>query len=191
MDWEPKTSDFKPDEQTLLMVVQGVSTPTPPWIEACLAGACPKPAAKTFPKMTSSTSFGLRLIDYMAPFTANPPNWVAEKLESFPKNEPIAVLLAATIYTELIFILNSYLQLYRFNNGLWLLINQNMNIILKTSCSTKIIALYKLIIEYHKYKEHKNKLSKNRKTRNWRTSMLLYSSKDLQIKKQRIQSHPA
>ncbi len=97
IDWEPKTIDFNPDEQTLLIVVQGVSTPRPADIDACLAGACPKPAPSTLPRMTSSTYFGLRLIDSRAPLIAKPPNWVAEKFEIFPKKEPIAVLLAATM----------------------------------------------------------------------------------------------
>ena len=35
IDWAPKTRDFNPDEHTLLVVVHGVSTPTPPKIDAC------------------------------------------------------------------------------------------------------------------------------------------------------------
>lgn len=97
IDWEPKTILFKPEEQTLFKVVQGVSTPRPALIEACLAGAWPKPAEITFPKITSSTYFGLRLIDSRAPLMANPPSWGAVKFEIFPKNEPMAVLFAATM----------------------------------------------------------------------------------------------
>lgn len=77
--------------------MHGVLTPMPPEIEACLAGAWPKPAPNTLPKITSSTYVGFKFIDERAPFIAKPPNWVAVKLDSFPKNEPIAVLLAATI----------------------------------------------------------------------------------------------
>jgi len=78
-------------------VVHGVSTPRPALIEACLAGAWPTPAERTLPKITSSTYFGLRLIDSRAPLMANPPSWGPVKFEIFPKNEPIGVLLAATM----------------------------------------------------------------------------------------------
>jgi hypothetical protein len=44
--------DFNPEEQTLLRVVHGVSTPRPAESEACLAGAWPRPAPKTLPRMT-------------------------------------------------------------------------------------------------------------------------------------------
>jgi hypothetical protein len=74
IDCAPKTRDFNPDEQTLLFVVQGVSILTPPKIEACQAGACPRPAARKLPKMTSSTSIGCRLIDSRASLIAKPPN---------------------------------------------------------------------------------------------------------------------
>lgn len=36
-------------------------------------------------------------MDSKAPLTANPPNWVPEKFDIFPKNEPMAVLFAATM----------------------------------------------------------------------------------------------
>ncbi len=52
IDWEPKTKLFNPDEHTLFIVVHGVSTPRPPKIEACRAGACPTPADRTLPRMT-------------------------------------------------------------------------------------------------------------------------------------------
>lgn len=40
-----------PDEQTLLIVVQVVDIGSPPKITACLAGACPTPAERTFPNI--------------------------------------------------------------------------------------------------------------------------------------------
>ena len=52
MDCAPYTTLFNPDEHTLLIVVQGTFTPIPPLMEACLAGACPNPAPKTFPSIT-------------------------------------------------------------------------------------------------------------------------------------------
>ena len=97
IDCAPKTMDFKPEEHTLLIVVQGTLTPIPPLSEACLAGACPTPAERTFPKITSSTYCGLNLIESRAPLMANPPSSGAEKLESLPEKVPIAVLLAATM----------------------------------------------------------------------------------------------
>lgn len=97
IDCAPKTIDFKPEEHTLLIVVQGTFTPIPPFNEACLAGAWPTPAERTFPKMTSSIYCGLSLIESRAPLIANPPSSGAEKLESLPENVPIGVLLAATM----------------------------------------------------------------------------------------------
>lgn len=52
IDWAPNTRLLIPDEQTLFIVVHGVYTPIPPKIEACLAGAWPKPAANTLPRIT-------------------------------------------------------------------------------------------------------------------------------------------
>lgn len=52
IDCDPNTMDFKPEEQTLLMVVQGTLTPMLPLSEACLAGAWPWPADSTLPRIT-------------------------------------------------------------------------------------------------------------------------------------------
>lgn len=41
MLWLPKTILFNPEEQTLLIVVHGLSIGTPPKRAACLAGFCP------------------------------------------------------------------------------------------------------------------------------------------------------
>ena len=49
---------FIPDAQTLLMVVQTTVFGIPAPNAACLAGACPKLALRTFPKYTSCTSAG-------------------------------------------------------------------------------------------------------------------------------------
>lgn len=81
----------------MLIVVQGTSIPKPPLREACLAGAWPRPADKTLPSTTSSTYLGFNLIESNAPLMAIPPNSGAWRWESFPKNAPIGVLLAATI----------------------------------------------------------------------------------------------
>jgi hypothetical protein len=97
MDWAPKQTDFRPEEQTLLMVVQGTSIPTPPLTDAWRAGAWPTPALRTLPRMTSSISLGLRLMDSSAPLMANSPSSEAWKEESRPLKLPIGVLLAATM----------------------------------------------------------------------------------------------
>lgn len=52
IDCAPYTSDLRPDEHTLFIVVQGTSIPIPPFSEACLAGACPRPAPSTLPRIT-------------------------------------------------------------------------------------------------------------------------------------------
>lgn len=52
---------FNPDAQTLLTVVQITELGIPAPNAACLAGACPRFALRTFPKKTSSTSDGSTL----------------------------------------------------------------------------------------------------------------------------------
>lgn len=53
-----KNLPFIPDAHTLLMVVQITEVDKPAPNAACLAGACPKFALRTFPKNTSCTSDG-------------------------------------------------------------------------------------------------------------------------------------
>lgn len=101
MDCAPKVIDFNPEEQTLLIVVQGTSTPSPARTAACRAGACPSPAPKTLPKITSSASLGSRLIELKAALVAIYPSSTAGKDESLLLKEPIGVLLAAMMYTAL------------------------------------------------------------------------------------------
>lgn len=101
IDWAPNTIDFKPEEQTLLIVVQGTSTPSPPLSEACLAGAWPIPADNTLPKITSSTYLGFNLMESRAPLIAIPPSSEAYKWESLLIKAPMGVLLAATMKTSL------------------------------------------------------------------------------------------
>lgn len=52
---------FIPDEQTLLIVVQTTDVGIPAANAACLAGAWPKLALRTFPKKTSCTRDGSTL----------------------------------------------------------------------------------------------------------------------------------
>ena len=58
MDCVPNMIAFMPEAHTLLMVVQGTELGKPAPIAACLAGACPTPACKTFPINTSLTNAG-------------------------------------------------------------------------------------------------------------------------------------
>ena len=97
IDWAPKQTDLSPEEQTLLMVVHGTSNPIPPLTATCLAGACPSPAPKTLPRITSSIYLGLRLMDSSAPFTANSPSSTAWKEDNLPLKLPMGVLLPATM----------------------------------------------------------------------------------------------
>ena len=50
---DDRVAPFIPDAQTLLMVVQTTELGIPAPNAACLAGACPKFALRTFPKKTS------------------------------------------------------------------------------------------------------------------------------------------
>ena len=49
-----KLTAFIPEAQTLLIVVAGIEVGRPARRIACVAGACPHPADKTWPKSTSS-----------------------------------------------------------------------------------------------------------------------------------------
>ena len=66
-------------------------------IEAYLAGACPRPAETTFPRITSSTDSAGMLAFYKAALPAVPAKSVALSFESLPMNEPMGVLAADTI----------------------------------------------------------------------------------------------
>lgn len=57
---QKKDLPFIPDAQTLLTVVQITELGIPAANAACLAGAWPKLALRTFPKKTSCTSDGSR-----------------------------------------------------------------------------------------------------------------------------------
>ena len=53
IDCDPNITDFKPEEQTLLIVVHVTPWSSPAFMAACRAGACPIPADRTLPRMTS------------------------------------------------------------------------------------------------------------------------------------------
>jgi hypothetical protein len=93
---------FIPDEHTLLMVVQITDVGIPAPNAACLAGACPKLALRTFPKNTSCTSDGSTLALLRADLIASEPRCVAERDDREPRKPPIGVLATPTIQTSVI-----------------------------------------------------------------------------------------
>ena len=62
-----QTAPFIPEAQTLLTVVQITELGIPAPNAACLAGACPRFALRTFPKNTSCTSDGSIFALFNAP----------------------------------------------------------------------------------------------------------------------------
>jgi hypothetical protein len=55
MAWAAVITDWRPDPQTLLMVVAGTESGRPALIATCRAGFMPRPACRMHPRMTSST----------------------------------------------------------------------------------------------------------------------------------------
>ena len=92
---------FIPDAQTLLTVVQTTDFDSPAPRAACLAGACPKLALRTFPKNTSSTIDGSTLALLRAASIAIEPSLVAGTDERVPRNPPIGVRATPTMQTSL------------------------------------------------------------------------------------------
>jgi len=74
MDCAAIITDFMPEAQTLLIVVQGTLRGRPPNMAAWRAGAWPAPADTTLPRMTSSTSSGDTPERSMAARTATEPS---------------------------------------------------------------------------------------------------------------------
>lgn len=118
---------FIPDAQTLLTVVQTTELGIPAPNAACLAGAWPKFALRTLPKMTSCTSAGSTFARLSAatgqtqentsllvrsiyirgekwvpklPSIAKDPNLVADKDDKVPRNPPIGVRATPTMQTS-------------------------------------------------------------------------------------------
>src|SRR5688572_18931781 len=102
MDCAANMIDFMPDEQTLLMVVQGTELGRPAPSAACRAGDWPRLAERTFPISTSFTSSAVTFAAANAPAMALDPRAVADKPASEPPKLPIGVLTAETIKTSFI-----------------------------------------------------------------------------------------
>src|SRR5580765_2192295 len=88
---------FIPEPHILLTVVAPVESGRPPPRAAWRAGACPWPAGRTQPMITSCTCSGLTPARSTAARIAAAPSCGAEKSFSSPWKAPIGVLAAETI----------------------------------------------------------------------------------------------
>jgi hypothetical protein len=88
---------LRPDPQTMLIVVAGTSFGIPAPIAACRAGFCPRPAVRTQPSTTSSTSPSAISARSSAARTACAPSSVAATSLNCPPKLPTGVRSALTI----------------------------------------------------------------------------------------------
>src|SRR5690348_11707506 len=88
---------FMPEPHILFTVVAGVVFCRPALIAAWRAGACPWPACRTQPKITSSTSEGFTPACSTAALMAVAPSSEAETLLNLPCMAPMGVRLAPTM----------------------------------------------------------------------------------------------
>ena len=90
---------LRPEPQTLFTVnaptVSGRPAPRAAW----RAGFCPAPAVRTWPRTTSSTSFGSAPARATASFTTRAPSSVAGSGASAPRNRPTGVRAAEQSHT--------------------------------------------------------------------------------------------
>ncbi|MCY1221751.1 hypothetical protein D9M72_338200 [compost metagenome] len=91
---------FRPEPQTLLMVIAGTMAGRPALIDAWRAGFWPEPAASTWPMMTSLTCSGLMPARSSAALMTTAPSSGAGILASDPPNLPTAVRAAETMTTS-------------------------------------------------------------------------------------------
>ena len=104
----PNIIAFKPEPHILFIVRHSTLFGRPEYRAACLAGAWPIPADRTFPIITSSTSFTPISIWSNKPEITLAPNWGDENSDSVPPYEPIGVLQAWTINVSLLIIITTY-----------------------------------------------------------------------------------
>ena len=88
---------FMPEPHILFTVVQPTASGRPAPMLAWRAGACPWPAARTLPMITSSMSSGAMPARSTAARIAAAPSCGAEAPASSPRNAPIGVRAADTI----------------------------------------------------------------------------------------------
>src|SRR5215470_17009256 len=106
--WAASITDLRPEPQTLLIVRAATSTGSPAPRAACRAGACPRPAETTLPRITSSTWPGSRPARTTASLTTRAPSCGAEKPFSAPRNLPVGTRTAERITASRIFVSNSF-----------------------------------------------------------------------------------
>ena len=97
IDCTPSIIAFIPELQTLFTVVHGVQSGNSARRAACLAGACPRSAERTFPIKTSSTSLPSIPALSTELLIAMAPKEVALKEDNEPPKLPIGVRAAETI----------------------------------------------------------------------------------------------
>ena len=91
---------LSPEPHTLFTVVAPTVFGMPALMAACRAGACPTPACTTFPMSTSSTSPGWIPARLTPSRMTTAPSSGAGIEESPPRNSPIAVRQALTMYAS-------------------------------------------------------------------------------------------
>ena len=95
-------TDFKPDPHTLFTVKHSTDFGKPAKTAACRAGACPTPAGRTLPMITSFTSESTTPALLIASRTTSAPSLGAESDESVPRNDPMGVRQALAMTTSFI-----------------------------------------------------------------------------------------
>jgi len=93
-DCPPSITALSPDPHTLLIVMQGTLDGSPAKMAAWRAGACPTPAVKTQPIITSSTFLGDILARFTASRMAKLASFGAEREASDLQKEPTGVRTA-------------------------------------------------------------------------------------------------
>ena len=97
MAWAPSITAFRPEPQTLLMVIAGTPCGRPDLMTDWRAGFWPEPAVSTWPRMTSPICSPDRPVRCSSERMTVAPSSGAAVLASVPPNLPTAVRAAATI----------------------------------------------------------------------------------------------
>ncbi len=95
---------LSPEPHTLLIVIHSTVSGNPANKAACRAGACPTPAVRMQPIITSSMSLFLSPARLIASSTTIAPRRVADNELRLPPKEPIGVLQPLAITTSRIFL---------------------------------------------------------------------------------------
>ncbi len=95
--WAADMTAWSPEPQTRLTAMAPTFSGTPPPMAAWRAGAWPRPADTTFPRMTSPSSAASIPARSMAARIARAPSSVAERGLRPPRKRPMGVRAAETI----------------------------------------------------------------------------------------------